>query len=98
MLWTPPGGKVGRIGEVVTVLSFLTSFVICRIWFKGTSTKALEEGGSIIFSFNFPFHLEAIFHLPPSTYVYTKLARVSMKKGSILSFKGISKMGVLSFG
>jgi hypothetical protein len=41
--------------------------------------------------------LEAIFHLPPSTFVSTELAKVSMKVGLILSLKGISKVGVLYF-
>jgi hypothetical protein len=41
--------------------------------------------------------LEVIFHLPPSTCVFVELARVSMKEGSILSLKEISKVGVLSF-
>jgi hypothetical protein len=34
-----------------------------------------------------------IFHLPPSTYVFAKLARISMKEGLILSLKEISKVG-----
>jgi hypothetical protein len=58
----------------------------------------LEEGGLVTFSFNFPFPLEPIFCLPPSTYVLAKLVRVSMKEGSILSLKGISRVRVLSFG
>jgi hypothetical protein len=62
-----------------------------------SGSKASEEGGSITFSFNFPFPLEAIFRLPPSTYVSTELERVYMKTSSILSFKGISRVGVLSF-
>jgi hypothetical protein len=57
-----------------------------------------EEGGSVTFSFNFPFPFEAIFHLPLSTCVLAELVRVSMKEDSILSFNGISKVGVLSFG
>ncbi len=44
-----------------------------------------------------PFTLEAIFHLPPSNYVLAKLPRVSMKHDSIISLKGISRVGVLSF-
>ncbi len=60
--------------------------VVCipAIWFKGTSTKVssstLEEGGLVIFSFNFPFPLEAFFCLPPSTYVPAKLTRVESWK------------------
>jgi hypothetical protein len=60
--------------------------------------KGVIGGGWVTFSFNFPFPLEAIFYLPPSTYVFTELARVSMKEGLILSLKGISKVGVFSFG
>jgi hypothetical protein len=37
------------------------------------------------------------FHLPPSTYVPTKLARISMKVGSMFSLNGISRVEVLSF-
>jgi hypothetical protein len=33
-----------------------------------------------------------------STCILAKLAKISMKKSSILFFKGISKVGVLSFG
>ncbi len=88
------GGK-NRCGSN---LSFFLHIVSCiQSLFKGTSTKALEEGGLITFSFNFPFPLEAIFHLPPSTFVSTELAKVSMKVGLILSLKGISKVGVLYF-
>jgi hypothetical protein len=58
----------------------------------------LKEGGSITFSFNLHFPLEAKFHLPPLTYVLVKLAKVSMKKGSIFFFKGISKVGGVIFG
>jgi hypothetical protein len=97
MLRTPLGGGVGRIGGIVAFLYLLTSSIVYKVWFKGTSTKALKEGGLVTFSFNFPFPLEAIFSLPPSTYVLVELARVSMKEGSILSFKGISRVGVLSF-
>jgi hypothetical protein len=97
MLQTPLRGGLGRIGGVVALLSLLTSSVVYKVWLKGTSTKALEEGGLVTFSFNFPFPLEPIFCLPPSTYVLAKLARVSMKEGSILSLKGISKVRVLSF-
>jgi hypothetical protein len=82
---------------MVALLFLLTLFVVCRVWLKGTSTKVSKEGGLVTFSFNFPYPFKMIFHLPPSTCVPTKLARVSMKKGSILSFKGISKVGVLSF-
>jgi hypothetical protein len=57
----------------------------------------LKEGGSITFSFNLPFPLEAKFYLPPLTCVLVKLAKVSMKKGSILFFKGISKVGGVIF-
>jgi hypothetical protein len=57
----------------------------------------LEEASSIILSFNFPFPLETNFHFPPSTYVLAKLAKISMKEGLIISFKGISRVGVLSF-
>jgi hypothetical protein len=46
-----------------------------------------EEGGLVILSFNLPFPLEAIFCLPLSTYVLAKLARVTMKEGSIFSLK-----------
>jgi hypothetical protein len=97
VLPTPPRGGVGKIGGVVAFHSFLTTLIICRVWFKKTSTKASEDEGSVTFSFNFPFPLEAIFHLPPSTYVSTKLARASMKAGLIFSLKGISRVGVLSF-
>jgi hypothetical protein len=39
-----------------------------------------------------------IFHLPPLTCVSAKLTKVSIKEGSIFSFKGISKVVVvLSF-
>jgi hypothetical protein len=93
MFRTPPGRGVGRIGKVIALLSLLTSSIVYKIWLKGTSIKASKEA----FSFNFAFPLEAIFHLPPSTYVFTKLARFSMKAGSIFSFKGISKAWVLSF-
>jgi hypothetical protein len=86
---------VGIASGVVTLLSLFTLFVVCKVWFKRTSTKALEEGGLVTFSFNFPFPLEAIFCLLPSTYVPTELAKVSMKEGLIPSFKGISKVGVL---
>jgi len=55
---------VGKTNGVVFILSLLTLFIICRIWFKRTSTKMSNEGGSINFSFNFPFPLEEIFHLP----------------------------------
>jgi hypothetical protein len=41
--------------------------------------------------------LEAIFYLPPSTYVFIELTKVSMKEGLIFSLKGISKVGVFSF-
>jgi hypothetical protein len=74
-------------------------FVVYRpkVWFEGTSTKVfkftLEEGGSIIFSFNFPSTLEIIFHLPPSTCVPIELARVSIKKGSIPSLRGFLGCG-----
>jgi alpha-D-ribose 1-methylphosphonate 5-triphosphate synthase subunit PhnL len=40
---------------------------------------------------------ELIFHLPPSTYIPIEVARVSIKKGLILSFKGISKVAMLPF-
>jgi hypothetical protein len=88
---------VGKTGGVVAFFSLLTLSVVCKIWFKGTSTKMLKEQGSIIFSFNFPFPLEVIFHLPPSTCVLAKLARISLKEGSIFSHKGISRVGVMSF-
>jgi hypothetical protein len=39
-----------------------------------------------------------IFCLLPSTYVLAKLAIVSTKDGSMFSFKGIFKVGVLFFG
>jgi hypothetical protein len=39
-------------------------------------SSTLEEGGLVIFSFNFPFPLEAFFCLPASTYVPAKLTRV----------------------
>jgi hypothetical protein len=60
--------------------------------------NGIEEGGLVIFSFNFPFPLEAIFCIPHSTCVSTKLARISMKTSFILSLKEIFKVGVLSFG
>jgi hypothetical protein len=37
------------------------------------------------------------FRLPPSTCVYAKLARVSMKEGLIFSLKGISRVGGVVF-
>ncbi len=98
VLWTPLGEGVGKIDGIIVLLSLLTSLVVCRVWFKITSTKASKEGILITFSFNFPFPLEAIFCLPPSTCVFAKLARISMKEGLIFSFKGISKVGVLFFG
>jgi hypothetical protein len=98
VLWIPLRRKVERIDGVVTFFSFFTLLVVSKVWFKGTSIEALEEGGEVTFSFNFPFPLEAIFHLPPSTCVFVKLARASMKVGLILSLKGISRVGVLSFG
>jgi hypothetical protein len=52
-----------------------------------------EEGGSVTFSFNFPFPLEVIFHLSPSTCVLAELVRVSMKEDSLFSLKGISRWG-----
>jgi len=61
VLRTPPRGWVGRTGGVVALLSLLISFIVYKVWLKGTPTKALEEGGSITFSFNFPFPLEVIF-------------------------------------
>ncbi len=94
---TSPRGGVGRINGVVAIFSLLTSLVVYRVWLKGTSTKVWEERGSITFSFNFSFPLEAIFYLPPSTCVYAKLARASMQMGLIFFLKGISKVGVLSF-
>jgi hypothetical protein len=97
VLQIPLKGGVGRIGGVVAFLSLLTSSVVCKIWFKETSTKALEEGGSVTIFFNFPFPLQVNFHLPPSTCVLVELARISMKEGSILSRKGISKVRVISF-
>lgn len=99
----PQGGRVGRTSRVVPLLYLLISFVVSRpkVQFKGTSTKAswstLKKVGLLIFSFNFPFPFEAIFRLPPSTCVHAKLVIVSMKEGSILSLKGISRVGVLSF-
>jgi hypothetical protein len=72
---------VGIIGGVVALFSLLTSSIIYKVWFKGTSTKALEEGGLATFSFNFPFPFEAIFSLPPSTHVLVELAKVFMKEG-----------------
>ncbi len=86
-----------RTGGVVVLLSLLTMSVACKIWFKGTSTKVSKEGGSVTFSFNFPFPLEVILCLPPLTCVLAKLARVSMKESLILSPKGISRVGVMSF-
>ncbi len=103
MFQIPLGGGVGIIGGVMALLSLILLPFFCRprVWLKETSTKtpwyALEEGGLVIFSLNFPFSLEENFHLPPSTYVPIKLAKVSMKKSLILSLKGISKVGVLSF-
>jgi hypothetical protein len=44
MFRTPPWRGVGRIGGVVALLSLLTSSIVYKVWFKGTSTKALEEG------------------------------------------------------
>jgi hypothetical protein len=88
---------VGRTSGVVALLSLLTLSIVYKVLLKRTSTKASKDGGSITFSFNFPFPLEAIFRLPPSTYVPTELTRVSMKEGLIFSFKGIFKVGVLSF-
>jgi hypothetical protein len=44
-----------------------------------------------------PFPLETVFHPPPSNYVPAKLPRVSMKDDSIISLKGIPRVGVLSF-
>ncbi len=60
---------MGRTCGVITLLSLFTSSVIYRIWFKRTSTKTSEEGGLV----NFPFPLEVIFCLPPSTYVPAEL-------------------------
>jgi hypothetical protein len=91
-------GRGGKTGGVVALFFLLTSSLVCKVWLKRTSTKASEEGGLVTFSFNFPFLLEAIFYLPPLTCVFIKLIRVSMKESSILSFKGISKVGVLFFG
>jgi hypothetical protein len=93
VLQIPLGGGVRRTGGVVALLSLLTLSVVYKIWFKGTSTKALKEGGLVTFSFNFPFPLEVIFCLPQSTCVLAELARVSMKEGLILSRKGISRAG-----
>jgi hypothetical protein len=98
VLQTPPRRGVGRIVEVLTLFSFLTSLVASKVYLKGTSTKASKEGVLVTFSFNFPFPLEAIFHLPPSTCVSTELTRASMKVGLIFSLKGISRVRVLSFG
>jgi hypothetical protein len=98
VFWTSPRGRARRTCGVVAFFFLLTSSIIYKVWLKGTSIKVSKEGGLITFSFDFPFLLEAIFHLPPSTYVSTKLVRVSMKASSIFSLKGISKVGVLSFG
>ncbi len=59
-------------------LSFsFTLSIVYKLSFKRTSIKTSEEGGLITFSFDFPFPLEIIFHLPPSTYVSTKLTRAN---------------------
>ncbi len=102
VLLIPSKGGVGRIGGVVALLFLFILFIVCRlrVWLKGTSTKAswftLEKASSIILSFNFPFPLEMIFCFSTSTYVLAKLARISMKEGSILFFKGISRVVVLA--
>jgi hypothetical protein len=97
VLWIPPRGRVERTCGVVAFFSLLTSLVVYKVWPKGTSIKVSEEGGLIIFSFNFPFPLGANFHLPPSTCVSIKLVKVCMKACSIFSLKGISRVGVLFF-
>jgi hypothetical protein len=80
VLYTPLGRGVGRTCGVITFLSLLTLFVIYRIWFKGTPKKLLEEEGSIIFPFNFPFPLEAIFHLPLEPMFLQSLQKFPRKK------------------
>jgi hypothetical protein len=55
----------------------------------------LEEGASILFSFNFPFALKTILYFAPLIYILVELARVSMKDILILSLNGIFKEGVI---
>jgi len=49
----------------------------------------LEEGASILFSFNFPFALKIILYFAPLIYILVEFARVSMKDILILSLNVI---------
>ncbi len=73
----------------------LSPHILCCLHTYSLAQRNLNKGiliyikGGILFtfSFNFPFPLEVIFCLPPSTCVPAKLTRDSMKDGLMLSLK-----------